>query len=89
MHGHHDDAQVRGITIDNSLFWRLTGIVLVLDSAGIVRVPILHRMADIPSEHDPDALRVSACPFCAARFEGPLASQLTCPECEQTFRVLG
>jgi len=74
--------------IDNSIFWRATGITLVLTAAGVVSVPVLHRMADIPREQDSDALRVSVCPFCSAAVDGPLASQLTCEGCGRSFRVL-
>ncbi|MCJ7726802.1 MAG: hypothetical protein MUP76_10500 [Acidimicrobiia bacterium] len=73
----------------NSLFWRLTGVVLVLTAAAVVSVPILHRMADIPAGERDDARRVSACPFCAAAVDGPLASQITCPACGNHFRVIG
>jgi hypothetical protein len=74
--------------IGNPLFWRLTGVVLVLMAAGVVSVPILHRMADLPAEQDGDALRVAACPFCAQPVDGPMASQITCPSCDNHFRVL-
>jgi len=73
---------------DNSVFWRLMGVVLVLTAAAVISVPILHRMAGIPIDQRKDALRVSACPFCAEAVSGPLASQITCPACHHHFRVL-
>jgi hypothetical protein len=73
---------------DNSVFWRVAGVVLVLTAAAVISVPILHRMAGIPAGQREDARRVSACPFCAAPVAGPLASQITCPACDNRFRVL-
>ena len=74
--------------IDNEWFWRLTGVVLVLTAAGVVSVPVLHRMARIPRADDIDAARVAQCPFCGGPVDGRLASQLHCPACDMRFRVL-
>ncbi len=74
--------------IDNEMFWRLTGVVLVLTAAAVVAVPILHRLADIPPDAAPAAQAVAACPFCARELHGPLASRITCGECGRSFRVL-
>jgi hypothetical protein len=74
--------------ISNSLFWRVTAIILVLTSASRLSVPILHRMAAISSSEAPNAFRVSRCPFCGEEVDGPLASQITCAACEHHFRVL-
>jgi len=73
--------------IDNEMFWRPTGVVLVLTAAAVVGVPILHRLADIPSDTDPALHVVIACPFCANELSGPLAGKITCKECGRSFRV--
>jgi hypothetical protein len=75
--------------IDNPVFWRLTGVVLVLAAAAAVMVPVLHRLADIPREQDAVHDRaVEACPLCGSTIHGPLASRLECPQCGESFRVL-
>lgn len=74
--------------IHNEVFWRLTGVVLVLTAAAVVGVPILHRLADIPHDASPTAQQVAACPFCAHELQGPLASRITCGECKRSFRIL-
>ena len=74
--------------IHNETFWRLTGVVLVLTAAAVVGVPILHRLAGIPSDATLAAQPVAACPFCAHELHGPLASRITCGECTRSFRVL-
>ena len=74
--------------IGSGWFWRLTGVVLVLTAAGVVSVPVLHRMAAIPREQDADAVRVARCPFCGADVDGPLASKLHCHDCGRRYRVL-
>jgi len=74
--------------IQNEVFWRLTGVVMVLTAAAVVGVPILHRLAGIPHGAAAAVQQVTACPFCAHELHGPLASRITCGECERSFRVL-
>ena len=73
--------------VGNEAFWRITGIVLVLTAAGMVTVPVLHRMAAIPAGGAENGPRVSTCPLCGEAAPGPLAAAITCEGCGRTFRV--
>lgn len=69
-------------------FWRPTTVVLILMSAAVVAVPVLHSMAGFPDGALPAHHHVAHCPFCGEPVEGPLASQLACEACGHHFRVL-
>jgi ribosomal protein S27AE len=75
--------------IGNQVFWRGTGVVLVLTAASAVTVPVLHRLAGIPRKSDPVHERsVEHCPYCGSGVHGPHATRLVCGSCGESFRVL-
>lgn len=76
-------------TVDESWFARALGVTLVLLGAGMVALPVLHRLA-----HG-ESLRAGAaeagatrfCPFCGSELSASLGTAATCRGCGRSFTV--
>jgi hypothetical protein len=76
-------------TVDEPWFARTLGVTLVLLAAGVVTLPVLHRIART------ELLRTAAavadatrfCPFCGGEVAASLGAAVTCDACGRSFSV--
>lgn len=63
-------------------YWRLFAILIVLLSAAVLAVPVLHRGAGgTPGE------QLKHCPFCGSAIEGVAGKPVTCGSCGRRYTV--
>jgi hypothetical protein len=76
---------------ESSLYARLTGVIYILLAAGVVTLPVLHRIARGEAARA-EAARAGAtrfCPFCGSELTAALGTAVTCDRCSRAFTVSG
>lgn len=77
------------VTVDESWFARLLGVTLVLLAAGVVTLPVLHRLArgEAVLVEAAQAAGMRFCPFCGGELTAPLDTAASCGRCGRSFTV--
>lgn len=77
------------VTVDESWFARALGVTLVLLGAGIVTLPVLHRLArgELLRTEAAQAEATRFCPFCGSELAASLGTAATCDGCGRSFTV--
>lgn len=78
------------VDVDADVYWRVTGVVLVVLAALLVSLPVLHRIGRQADVHAVVATSVAFCPFCGAGLTATDAhadGTTACGTCRKTFHV--
>ena len=77
------------VEVDEAWFARLLGVALVLLAAGVVTLPVLHRLArsETVVVEAAQAADMRYCPFCGSEFTAPLGTAASCGRCGRAFTV--